>query len=100
MSYIDADKVDGLLNYIRKNFRLAFVFDYEMYQPNDRFGQMMVKNFHRMGCDLVGIYKYPEIKDQTTRFETCGFKATYCQTMARIYYDSIDKAERQKIEKL
>jgi hypothetical protein len=47
-----------------------------MYDPNDRFGQMMVKNFTSMGCPLVGIYKYPNLKDQFTRFEECGWKST------------------------
>ena len=47
-----------------------------MYDPNDRFGQMMVKNFNSMGCPLVGIYKYPNLKDQVSRFENCGWKET------------------------
>jgi len=58
-----------LLNFIKKEFSFAYLFDYEMYDPNDRFGQMMVKNFTSMGCPLVGIYKYPNLKDQFTRFE-------------------------------
>lgn len=59
LSYIDSDRVDDLMGFINQNFSLAFVFDYEMYNPNDRFGQMMVKNFNQRGCPLVGIYKYP-----------------------------------------
>lgn len=55
LSYIDADKVDDLLKFIQKEFTFAYFFDYEMYDPNDRFGQMMVKNFSLMGCPLVGI---------------------------------------------
>ena len=98
LSYIDADKVDALLKYIKDKFTLAFLFDYEMYGPNDRFGSLMVKNFHLMGCDLVGIYKYPEIKDQFKRFDqNCGYIRTECFDMADIYYNCIDKAERQKI---
>lgn len=68
-----------------------------MYDPTDRFGQMMVKNFNLMGCPLAGIYKYPHLKDQNTRFESCGFKATECLTMARIYYDCIPIEDRKKI---
>lgn len=71
-----------------------------MYDPNDRFGQMMVKNFNTMGCPLVGIYKYPNLKDQSIRFEHCGWKSTECLTMARIYYDVIEPEERKKIEKI
>ena len=58
---------------------------------------MMVKNFNLMGCPLVGIYKYPNLKDQKVRFENCGWKKTECETMARIYYNCIDHEERKKI---
>lgn len=68
LSYIDADRVDELLKFINKEFSFAYFFDYEMYDPNDRFGQMMVRNFNMMGCPLVGIYKYPNLKDQSMRF--------------------------------
>jgi tRNA wybutosine-synthesizing protein 4 len=59
LSYIDADKVDHMVSFIKDKFNLAFLFDYEMYNPSDRFGQMMVKNFQMRGCPLVGMYKYP-----------------------------------------
>lgn len=61
LSYIDADKIDNLLKFIQNSFSFAYFFDYEMYDPADRFGQMMVKNFDMMGCPLVGIYKYPNL---------------------------------------
>ena len=76
LSYINADKVDELMGYINKTFNLAFVFDYEMYNPNDRFGQMMVKNFDIRGIPLVGIYKYPEMNNQHERYTKNGFKKT------------------------
>lgn len=64
LSYIDADRVDDFVAYLNKKFNLAFLFDYEMYNPHDRFGQLMVKNFDLRGCPLIGIHKYPELKDQ------------------------------------
>jgi len=33
--------------------------DYEMFNPNDPFGKMMVKNFELKGCPLIGIFEYP-----------------------------------------
>jgi hypothetical protein len=67
--------------YINKEFNLCFIFDYEMYNPNDRFGQMMVKNFSVRGCPLIGIGKYPQLEDQKKRYETAGFKRTEVHTM-------------------
>lgn len=81
LSYINSDKVDELIAFINKTFNLAFIFDYEMYNPNDRFGQMMVKNFNQRGCPLIGIYKYPEMQNQPERYTKNGFKRTEVFTM-------------------
>lgn len=86
LSYIDADKVDELLQHVRKSFALAFVFDYEMYNPHDRFGQMMVKNFKERNCPLVGMEKYPLFEDQKKRYESAGFKSTEVLTMLQMYH--------------
>jgi O-methyltransferase involved in polyketide biosynthesis len=85
LSYIDADRVDDFVAYIGKSFDLAFLFDYEMYNPNDRFGQLMVKNFDARGCPLIGIRKYPDLKDQHVRYSQAGFKRTEVFTMQQMY---------------
>ncbi len=76
LSYIDAERVDEFVDYINKKFNLAFLFDYEMYNPNDRFGQLMVKNFDLRGCPLIGIHKYPDLGSQHERYTKAGFKHT------------------------
>lgn len=86
LSYIDADRVDEFVSYINKKFNLAFLFDYEMYNPNDRFGQLMVKNFDLRGCPLVGIHKYPDLANQHERYTKAGFKHTEVFTMLQMYY--------------
>jgi hypothetical protein len=74
-----------MVAYIAKKFDLAFFFDYEMYNPNDRFGQLMVKNFAVRGCPLIGIYKYPELSSQKDRYVNAGFKRTEVFTMQQMY---------------
>jgi len=56
-----------------------------MYNPNDRFGQLMVKNFQQRGCPLIGIYKYPNIGDQHIRYTKANFKSTEVYTMLQMY---------------
>jgi tRNA wybutosine-synthesizing protein 4 len=85
LSYIDADRVDDFVSYLNKKFNLAFLFDYEMYNPNDRFGQLMVKNFELRGCPLVGIQKYPDLANQQERYTKAGFKHTEVFTMLQMY---------------
>jgi hypothetical protein len=47
-----------------------------MYNPLDRFGELMVKNFQLRGCPLIGIGKYIKLEDQRIRYDTAGFKNT------------------------
>lgn len=75
LSYIEPEPVDQLIKFIHDKFRLCWIFDYEMYNPLDRFGKMMVQNFDSRGCHLAGVHKYPNLLDQRTRFESAGFKA-------------------------
>ena len=85
LSYIDSDRVDQLVRFMGGHFDLAFFFDYEMYNPNDRFGQLMVKNFNQMGCPLVGIYKYPNLEDQHKRYTEAGWHRCEVFTMKDMY---------------
>ena len=45
LTYIDAEKIDAMLEFFSDKFiNLTFV-SYEMFKPNDSFGKMMVRNF-------------------------------------------------------
>ena len=74
ISYIEAVKFDRVLELICKKFDICFFLDYEMFNPKDRFGEMMVKNFAARGCPLVGIDTYPMLEDQKKRFLHAGFR--------------------------
>jgi hypothetical protein len=56
-----------------------------MYNPHDRFGQMMVKNFAIRGCPLIGINKYPLLENQRLRYESANFQETEVFTMQQMY---------------
>jgi O-methyltransferase involved in polyketide biosynthesis len=48
------------------NGDLSFV-NYEMINPNDKFGEMMVGNLENRGCQLLGIHECPSIERQKQR---------------------------------
>ena len=35
--------------------------NYEMINPDDQFGKMMVENLENRGCQLLGIHDYPSL---------------------------------------
>lgn len=45
LSYIEGKYTDALLAKIVSLFDLTYVANYEMFNPSDGFGRMMIKNF-------------------------------------------------------
>ncbi|EWS72250.1 leucine carboxyl methyltransferase (macronuclear) [Tetrahymena thermophila SB210] len=100
MTYIESKFSDELLKSIASTFDLAYFSSYEMFNPNDPFGKMMVKNFDRKGCPLVGIHDYPTIESQHERLTKLGFNTNEVYHMLDIYNKFTDQNERKRIEKL
>jgi hypothetical protein len=55
----------AVLEWVRDYFTgdLSIV-NYEMINPKDRFGEMMVANLENRGCQLLGIHECPSIDGQ------------------------------------
>ena len=45
LTYIDANKVDNIIKYFNEKFENVIFVTYEMFNPYDGFGKMMVRNF-------------------------------------------------------
>jgi hypothetical protein len=45
LTYIEGSKIDNLLKYLSDKFENLIFVTYEMFNPYDSFGKMMVKNF-------------------------------------------------------
>ena len=73
-----------MLKFISTHFDLGFFLSYEMFNPTDRFGEMMLKNFADRGIPLVGMDKYPLLEDQRTRYLQAGFKDVEVYTMLKM----------------
>ncbi|KAL4463936.1 hypothetical protein ABPG74_005873 [Tetrahymena malaccensis] len=100
MTYIESKYTDELLKSIASTFDLVYFSSYEMFNPNDPFGKMMVKNFDRKGCPLVGIHDYPTLDSQHQRLAKLGFNTNEVYHMLDIYNKFTDQNERKRIEKL
>lgn len=84
---------------------LSFI-NYEMINPQDKFGQMMVENLENRGCQLLGIHECPSIESQKERMqkllEAEGVTVkTECIPMNTLYRDKLNgEGERTRIEKI
>ena len=62
--YMRADDTHGVLRWTKEYFGeqgdLAYL-NYEMINPDDQFGRMMVENLENRGCQLLGIHDCPSL---------------------------------------
>ena len=61
--YMKKDDSQGVIQWVSEAFTgdLAFV-NYEMINPDDQFGRMMVENLENRGCQLLGIHDCPTLQ--------------------------------------
>jgi tRNA wybutosine-synthesizing protein 4 len=55
LCYLDADNAKNLIGWTSKFFEEVSFLNYEMVNPNDKFGQMMIENLEARGCNLLSI---------------------------------------------
>ncbi|CAD8099933.1 unnamed protein product [Paramecium sonneborni] len=99
LTYIKTDATNRLLDGLTKWFPQLTFLNYEMFNPSDQFGKMMVRNFEFRGCPLVGIEAFPSLQAHKDRL-TQWFNYVEIHDMKTLYHIGTDPEERKRIEKL
>ncbi len=58
---------EKLLHTLSGLFQNIVMLNYEMINPDDQFGRVMIENLEERGCSLQGIYECPTTKAQEDR---------------------------------
>lgn len=98
--YIDPEASGNLIEWIAKSFRLAAFVTYEQINPYDAFGEQMMSNLKRRGCELKGISAHPDLPSQERRFLSRGWTDVHAVDMKTVYYELLSKKDRARAEKL
>jgi tRNA wybutosine-synthesizing protein 4 len=108
--YIENKSSQELLNWMTSFFENVSIVNYEMINPHDSFGKMMVSNiqvrikilnwFEERGCKLLGIKDCDSLIRQKERLSDAGFKRIEAYTILEVYNKYVDLLERQRIAKL
>ena len=108
MIYMPGTDSQAVYNWVRDYFTgdLASV-NYEMINPDDQFGRMMVSNLEERGCQLLGIHDCPTVEAQIARMQDVLGKSgtarvkTECLPMHRIYNLRLNgEGEKTRIERI
>lgn len=104
LAYVEKKAITEMLQYLSDNFTNLVVVDYEMFNGNDPFGKVMVRNFEARGCSLAGISFFDSLKGIREQYETIFSKEDFTQNFE--IYDMndvsklcIDQTEYQRYQK-
>lgn len=100
LAYINKTGITALLKKIRERFTNAVIVDYEMFNPEDSFGRMMVQNFNSRGLPLYGMDFFNSLKGIKEAYNLLGFEAVEVLDMNKVTTLCIDPLEHQRIIKL
>ena len=99
LAYIEQQYIDAFISFVSSEFPAVSMLDYDMVNPSDPFGKMMLHNFKQRGIPLVGMSFFTSIGEIKKHYEEKGF-TTEIHTMREMYYQVIDQDERKRIERL
>lgn len=98
--YVDPEASGRLIEYVAKSFACPAFVTYEQILPHDAFGEQMMTNLKRRGCELKGIAAHPDIPSQEKRFLSRGWDRVQAVDMRTVYYNVVSKTDRLRAEKL
>eukprot|EP00050_Salpingoeca_kvevrii_P008590 m.303806 g.303806 ORF g.303806 m.303806 type:complete len:303 (+) comp16234_c0_seq1:22-930(+) len=96
--YMPPETAASLLQWTA-TFPCAFYVNYEMVNPHDAFGQVMLRNLQSRGCALLGLAACPTVDAQIQRYLAAGWQQASAADMGAVYR-SIPSEERQRIERI
>lgn len=99
MAYIEPQHIQALVQFLAASFPLLAMLDYDMVNPHDPFGKMMMQNFKLRGIPLKGMDFFSSLAGIKNHYEQLGF-AVEIHSMRDMYYSYLDQEERRRIEKL
>eukprot|EP01039_Chlorochromonas_danica_P003766 gene3766-4116_t len=99
--YLDKEVVSqlcaSLASYLEKE---ALWVSYDMITPNDRYGQMMVRNLQGAGFHIPGMLDYPTLEAEKEKFIHHGWDVAHSCTMKEFYNKATTAEEKARLKEL
>ena len=98
--YISKHNVESLVKSISTITSNSLWVTYDMINPTDSFGRVMVENLKAAGHGVPGIIDYPSLESQEQRFLENGWDTAVSETFLQAFDTMISGELKKKIYKL
>mmetsp|Transcript_5089 Transcript_5089/g.15229 ORF Transcript_5089/g.15229 Transcript_5089/m.15229 type:complete len:336 (-) Transcript_5089:289-1296(-) len=98
--YLEPEESESILQFFTTTFKTLLFFNFEQINPNDPFGQQMVRNIEARGCPLRGIRAHPTLEIQIERFRANRFSSIVAVTMLDYYNKYLPEEQKQHANQL
>lgn len=101
MVYIDREHTEGICRALGDMVEQDSVWvSYDMINPDDRYGKIMVQNLTAAGFHIPGITDFPTLAAEANRFLSTGWTTAHSCTMHQFYNRCITAEEKLRIKDL
>ena len=98
--YMPKHDVERLVKSISNITSISLWVTYDMINPTDSFGKMMVENLQAAGHRVPGIIDYPSLESQQEKFLKNGWETSISETFLQAFDTMISAELKKKICKL
>ena len=98
--YLEKTFVESLIKGFGDYFDQSVWLSYDMTNPSDPFGAMMLKNLTEAGFRIPGLTDYPTFDSLRQRFLQNSWENSSVSSMLEIFRKNTSKEELKRIQKL
>ncbi|KFM82247.1 Leucine carboxyl methyltransferase 1, partial [Stegodyphus mimosarum] len=97
--YNEEHLTSAFLKWIAEKFRTALFINYEQVNMGDKFGNVMIENLKKRGCNLAGVSVCSDLESQQKRFTDAGWEGAKSWDMMEVY-QHLPQQDVERIESL
>lgn len=98
--YLEKEITFSLIKEFSKSIQESFWITYDMLNPNDIFGQTMLRNISCAGYEVPGFTDFPSVESLSERFSSLNWENVKTINMLQAYNKLISSEEKVRVNKL
>jgi O-methyltransferase involved in polyketide biosynthesis len=97
LPYLSPDSIFGLISRFSSLFQRIAWISYDMFNLQDNFGKVMIRNITGSGVPLPGATVFPSKNDEINFFLSHGWDSCHCSSLLELYNNEISAETKRRM---